>query len=58
MIHPDYLSNDWFDKGNKERVQLGDKVEKRGSMINVEQITVIYPNEKIGCIYSLHDQWE
>ena len=46
MIHPDYLSSDWFDKGNKERVQLGDKVEKRGSMINVEQITVIYPNEK------------
>lgn len=28
MIHPDYLSNDWFDKGNKERVQLGDEVEK------------------------------
>ena len=58
MIHPDYLSNDWFDKGNKERVQLGDKVEKCGSTINVEQITVIYPNKKIGCIYSLHDQWE
>ena len=27
MIHPDHLSNDWFDKGNKERVQLGDEVE-------------------------------
>ena len=27
MIHPDYLSNDWFEKGNKECVQLGDKVE-------------------------------
>ena len=27
MIHPDYLSSDWFDKGNKECVQLGDEVE-------------------------------
>ena len=27
MIHPDYLSNDWFHKGNKECVQLGDEVE-------------------------------
>lgn len=27
MIHPDYLSNDWFEKGCKERVQLGDEVE-------------------------------
>lgn len=27
MIHPDYLSNDWFNKGKKERVQFGDEVE-------------------------------
>lgn len=27
MIHPDYISNDWFDKGNKKCVQFGDEVE-------------------------------
>lgn len=27
MIHPDYISSDWFDKGYKERVQLGDEVD-------------------------------
>lgn len=27
MIHPDCISSDWFDKGYKERVQLGDEVD-------------------------------
>ena len=28
MIHPGYLSNNWFEKGSKECVQLGDEVEE------------------------------
>ena len=68
MIHPDYLSNDWFHKGNKECVQLGDEVEAgwgvAASYISKDELIHLlkggvladYTNREYSHFYQLDDE--